>query len=89
MTRHAPATTPATLVCVEIKIGIQNIAREVSIEAETTGDEVEQDLLKALDDDGLLILADERGRKLIVPARRIGYLDLGQEHARPVGFGQV
>ncbi|MDA8439283.1 MAG: DUF3107 domain-containing protein [Propionibacterium sp.] len=73
----------------EIKIGIQDIAREVSIEADATGDEVEQDLRKALDDDGLLILTDERGRKLIVPARRIGYLDLGQEHARPVGFGQV
>jgi len=37
----------------------------------------------------VLTLTDERGRKLIVPARTIGYLDLGQEHARPVGFGQL
>lgn len=73
----------------EIKIGIQHINREVSIEAQASGDDVERDFVKALDDDGVLTLTDERGRKLIIPARSIGYLDLGQEHARPVGFGQL
>ncbi|HEX2857556.1 MAG TPA: DUF3107 domain-containing protein [Propionibacteriaceae bacterium] len=73
----------------EIKIGIQNIAREVAIEAEASGEDVERDFAKALEDNGVLTLTDERGRKLIVPARTIGYLDLGQEHARPVGFGQL
>ena len=73
----------------EIKIGIQHINREVSIEAQTSGDEVERDFVQALDDDSVLTLTDERGRRLIVPARRIGYLDLGQEHARAVGFGQL
>ncbi len=84
--RRDPA---ATVVDVEIKIGIQNIAREVAIEAQASGDEVERDFAKALEDNGVLTLTDERGRKLIVPARTIGYLDLGQEHARPVGFGQL
>ena len=73
----------------EIKIGIQHINREVTIEAQSSGDEVGRDFVKALEDDGVLTLTDDRGRKLIVPARTIGYLDLGQEHARPVGFGQL
>lgn len=73
----------------EIKIGIQDIAREVTIETERSGDEVEKDLGEALSSNGLFTLTDAKGRRLIVPARAIGYVDLGQEHTRPVGFGQI
>lgn len=73
----------------EIKIGVNNIPREVSIDAQASADEVEQALRTAITDDGLLVLTDEKGRKLMVPARQIGYLDLGQEHSRPVGFGNL
>ena len=44
---------------------------------------------KAVADDGLLSLTDERGRKVLVPASRIAYLEIGQEHVRRVGFGAV
>lgn len=73
----------------EIKIGIQEISRELSVETEATAAQVEKDLKKALDDDGLLTLTDEKGRKVLIPADRIAYLDLGQEKSRPVGFGTV
>lgn len=73
----------------EIKIGVNNIPREVNIDAQASADEVEQALRTAITDDGLLVLTDEKGRKLMVPARQIGYLDLGQEHSRPVGFGNL
>lgn len=73
----------------EIKIGIQEISRELTVETEATAAQVEKDLKQALAADGLLTLTDEKGRKVLVPADRIAYLDLGQEKSRPVGFGTV
>ena len=52
----------------EIKIGIQNIAREVSIETDRTGEQVEADLREAMTSHGLFSLTDTKGRKVIVPA---------------------
>ncbi|MEL4506055.1 DUF3107 domain-containing protein [Luteococcus sp. H138] len=73
----------------EIKIGVNNIPREVSIETEASADQVEQALRTALTEGGLLTLTDAKGRKVLVPAAQIGYVDLGQEHSRPVGFGNL
>jgi len=74
---------------VEIKVGIQHVTRELVVDSDSTAPEIEAALAKALADDGLLTLADHRGRKILVPAARVAYLDLGQEHVRPVGFGAV
>lgn len=73
----------------EIKVGIQHVAREITVETEQTAAEVEKNLLKALADDTILTLTDSKGRKVLVPVDKIAYVDLGQEHARPVGFGTV
>ncbi|WP_420175392.1 DUF3107 domain-containing protein [Luteococcus sp. OSA5] len=73
----------------EIKIGVNNIPRELSIETEASADEVEQALRTAVNEGGLLTLTDEKGRRVLVPAAQIGYLDLGKELSRPVGFGSV
>jgi hypothetical protein len=72
---------------VEIKIGIQDIARELTVETEATAAEVEKNLQAALVDGGLLTLSDEKGRKVLIPVAKIAYLDLGQEQTRRVGFG--
>jgi len=73
---------------VEIKIGITNIAREVSIETEDTGEAVETALRSALAaENGLLAISGEKGRRVLIPANQIGYLELGQDQHRPVGFG--
>ena len=73
----------------EIKIGIQNVARELTVETEATGAEVEADLRKALTDGTMLALTDEKGRRVLVPADKVAYIGLGQEKTRPVGFGTV
>ncbi len=73
----------------DIKIGIQNVARELTGETEATGAEGEADLRKALADGTLLSLTDEKGRRVLVPADKLAYIDLGQEKTRPVGFGTV
>ncbi|MEN0072132.1 MAG: DUF3107 domain-containing protein [Propionicimonas sp.] len=73
----------------EIKVGIQHVAREIVVETEQTAAEVEKNLLKALADETILTLTDSKGRKVLVPVDKIAYVDLGQEHVRPVGFGTL
>lgn len=73
----------------EIKVGIVHGAREIVLESEQTAAEVESAFTKAVADEGVLALVDERGRKVLVPAERIAYLEIGQEHVRRVGFGAV
>ena len=71
----------------EVKVGIQHVQREITVETEESAAEVEKNLLKALADDTILTLTDAKGRKVLVPVDKIAYVDLGQEHVRPVGFG--
>ena len=73
----------------EIKIGIQHVVRELTVETEETAAIIEASLRKALADDGLVALTDEKGRKVLVPANKIAYIDLGQDKVRPVGFGSL
>lgn len=73
----------------EIKIGITDIAREVVIESNATPEEVTNQLREAIANDSLFELVDERDRRLLIPAKRIGYLDLGSATTRAVGFGAV
>jgi len=72
---------------VEIKIGISDVSRELSIECSETTSSIEQQFLDAFKHDGILALSDPKGRRLLVPASKIAYVDVGQEHARAVGFG--
>ena len=73
----------------EIKVGIVHAAREIVLESEESAAAIEDRFAKAVADEGLLSLVDERGRKVLVPASRIAYLEIGQEHARRVRFGAV
>lgn len=73
----------------EIKVGIQHVARELAVETEQTAAEVEKDLLAALADGSMLALTDSKGRKVLIPVDKIAYVDLGQENVRPVGFGTL
>ncbi|MFZ0531213.1 MAG: DUF3107 domain-containing protein [Propionicimonas sp.] len=73
----------------EIKIGIQHVARELTVETDATAKDVEASLRAALADNSLVALADDKGRKVLVPADKIAYIDLGQEKPRAVGFGSL
>ncbi|MCB0886894.1 MAG: DUF3107 domain-containing protein [Propionibacteriaceae bacterium] len=73
----------------EIKIGITNIAREVTFETDATPDEVAKKVREAVAESSLLDLTDDKGRRILVPGERLGYVDLGSPSARAVGFGAV
>jgi hypothetical protein len=74
---------------VEIKVGIQHVNREIIVDSSESADAIEKAFAKAMADGGLLSLIDQRGRKVLIPATAIGYVDVGEENARHVGFGSV
>lgn len=71
----------------EIKIGVQQSAREIALDSPLSADDIAQAVSTALADGGVLSLEDEKGRRIIVPADRIAYVEIGAESARRVGFG--
>ncbi|MFC8598814.1 MULTISPECIES: DUF3107 domain-containing protein [unclassified Isoptericola] len=71
----------------EITIGVQNLARELVVEAAGTAEDVTASVRKAIADGGVLELTDARGRTILVPTATIGYVELGAEEQRKVGFG--
>lgn len=74
----------------EIKIGVQHAARELSLESELSAEEVEKAVSAALTGkSGLLVLSDEKGRKVMIPAERLAYIEIGEPTARRVGFGAM
>jgi hypothetical protein len=71
---------------VEIKIGVQNVAREIVIDASGSESEIEAAVEAALRGESL-DLRDEKGRRVVVPAGALGYVDLGEPSRGRVGFG--
>jgi hypothetical protein len=72
---------------VEVKIGVLHTAREIVLDSPQTPDEIEALVGEALKSvDGQLTLSDDRGRKVIVPANLVAYVDIAQEDVRRVGF---
>lgn len=73
----------------EIKIGVKNLAREVVVELDQSAEELKSTFEKALADRTILALTDTHGRQVIFPAEGIAYIEIGQQNARPVGFGSL
>jgi len=72
---------------VEVKIGVQHASRELVIDSELSSEDVEAAVSKAMSsDDGVLVLADSKGRKVIVPADKLGYVEVGSPTVGQVGF---
>lgn len=71
----------------EIKIGVQDIAREISLDSNDSTEQIMAAYKKAIDGDGLLQLTDDRGRLIVVPTSKIAYIEIGSPATGRVGFG--
>lgn len=72
----------------DIRIGIRDVAREVTLESKQQASEVEALVTAALSGQSpVLTLEDAHGRRVMVPSAHIGYVDLGSEDRGRVGFG--
>ncbi|GAA2471420.1 DUF3107 domain-containing protein [Streptomyces sp. NPDC059506] len=74
----------------EVKIGVQHAPREISLESPQSAEEVERAVSDALAGRAeLLSLTDEHGRRVLVPADRLAYVEIGEPAVRKVGFGAL
>jgi hypothetical protein len=73
----------------EVRIGITDSNQELHIEVETTTDEVIAAVNTAIDSGKALKLTDIKGRQTIVPAAKIGFVEVGQAPERRVGFASA
>lgn len=72
----------------EVKIGVQHAPRELTLESTQSAEEIERTVSDALTGkSSLLTLTDENGRKVLIPADRLAYVDIGEPATRKVGFG--
>lgn len=74
---------------VEVKIGIRDVAREMVLESLESADSVVSLVESAVSGGGLLRLKDDKGRLVVVPGALIGYVEIGAEETRRVGFGTL
>jgi hypothetical protein len=70
----------------EVKIGVQHAPRELSVDTADSVEDIESALDKALAGDGTFAINDSRGRRILIPARNIAYLEIGSGVAGQVGF---
>ncbi len=73
----------------EIKIGIQNVNREIVLESSETAEAIAEVVASAMNAGSELRLTDSKGRTVIVPSKVLGYVELGAEEQRRVGFGAL
>jgi hypothetical protein len=75
---------------VEVKIGVQHVNRELVLESEQSPDEVQEQVSNALSGkSNLLELTDDKGRRVLIPADRLAYVEIGEPSVRKVGFGAI
>jgi len=70
----------------EVKIGVTQVNRELTIDTELDAQEVEKRVQEALDKGGVLSLTDAKGRRVVVPAEKLAYVDVTAGTVGPVGF---
>ena len=74
----------------EVKIGVQYAARELVLESAQSPDDVAKAVSEALKADlGVLTLVDDKGRRVLVPADKLAYVEIAENEQRRVGFGAV
>lgn len=74
----------------EVKIGVQYAVRELVLESAQSPDEVTKAVSDALKADlGVLTLVDEKGRRVLVPADKLAYVEIAESEQRRVGFGAM
>lgn len=74
----------------EVRIGVQHATRELVIDSAETTEAITTAVSAALTGQSqILSLDDERGRRVVVPADKLAYVEMGEPESRRVGFGAL
>ena len=73
----------------EVRIGVQQAARELVLDSAEAGEAVAKKVADAIASEGLLDLTDDKGRRIVVPAAKLAYVEIAAAESRRVGFGSI
>ncbi|WP_240615715.1 DUF3107 domain-containing protein [Nakamurella deserti] len=72
---------------VDVRIGVSDTARELVVNSASQPDEIEAQVVAAFADaTSTLTLVDEKGRRVLIPAAKIAYVEIAPADGRRVGF---
>jgi Cft2 family RNA processing exonuclease len=86
MTSKKSSSNKSDMARSEVRISVADQVRELTIETTADRDEVLSLIKKALESSQQLVLTDTRGRNYVVPATKIGSVEIGDISERRVGF---
>jgi len=72
---------------VQIRITVANVTSDINFESSLPAADIQSAVNAALKTGEALTLEDIRGRVVMVPADKIGYVEIGEQTDRRVGFG--
>jgi len=72
---------------VQVRITVANVTSDVNFESALSAAQIQSAVNAALKSGEALTLEDIRGRVIMVPADKIGFVDIGEQTDRSVGFG--
>jgi hypothetical protein len=72
---------------VQVRITIANVTSDLNFESALSAAEIQSAVNAALKSGDALTLEDIRGRVVLIPADKIGFVEIGEQTDRRVGFG--
>ncbi|WP_040155710.1 DUF3107 domain-containing protein [Mobilicoccus massiliensis] len=73
----------------EVKIGVQNTSREITLDSDQSPEEIETAVTSAFQSSGPLRLVDSKGSIVLVPSGALAYVEIGSPRKGGVGFGML
>lgn len=71
----------------EVKIGVQNVNRELVLDSRESTETVQKTVAEALAGDSrILTLTDSKGRTVLVPTDKLAYVEIGTTTSGMVGY---
>lgn len=72
---------------VQVRITVANVNSDINFESSLSTADIQSAVTDALKSGDALTLEDIRGRVVMVPADKIGFVEIGEQTDRRVGFG--
>jgi hypothetical protein len=72
---------------IQVRITVANVTSDLNFESALSAAQIQSAVSTALKSGDALTLEDIRGRVVIVPADKIGFVEIGEQTDRRVGFG--
>jgi DNA-binding MurR/RpiR family transcriptional regulator len=74
----------------EVRIGVKGAARELSLDSNQSSDDIQKAVDAALKNGAPTVtFTDEKGRRILVAADKLAYVEIAESEGRRVGFGAL